>query len=173
MLFGQSSSGTIQGRVVDTSGGAVSNADVRAINQIDKTSRSFTTNPSGDFVFTDLGPGTYTILVKASGFKQFEKTDLHLTSEEILAAGDLKLQVGQVTETVEVKASGANVETASGDRSALLDNKEITDLMARGRDIMAMLQILPGVANDATGNDVLGQFSTPTIDGGQVLLQRG
>jgi hypothetical protein len=167
MLWGQSSSGTITGRVVDTSGGAVARAEVRAINQIDKTSRSFTTNASGDFVFTDLGPGSYTLLVKAAGFKQFEKTDLQLTALETLAAGDLRLQVGQVTETVEVKASAATVETASGDRSALLDSKEITDLMARGRDIMAMLQILPGVANDATGNDVLGQFSTPTIDGGR------
>ena len=118
-------------------------------------------------MFTDLGPGTYTLLVKASGFKQFEKTDLQLTASETLAAGDLRLQVGQVTETVEVKASAATVETASGDRSALLDSKEITDLIARGRDIMAMLQILPGVANAATGTDVLGQFSTPTIDGGR------
>ena len=51
MLWGQRSSGTISGRVADTSGGAVSNDDVRAISQIDKTSRSFTTNSSGEVIF--------------------------------------------------------------------------------------------------------------------------
>src|SRR5262249_20320098 len=47
------------------------------------------------------------------------------------------------------------------------DSHEVMDLMARGRDVMAMLQILPGVVDDATGSDVLGQFGTPTMSGGR------
>jgi hypothetical protein len=113
MLFGQSSSGTISGRVVDSSGGAITGAEVRAINQEDRTSRSFTTTSTGDFVFSNVDPGTYTLSVKAAGFKLFEKSDLHLSASESLAAGDIKLQVGAVTETVQVKAQGAMVETAS------------------------------------------------------------
>src|SRR4029077_4323732 len=49
--------------------------------------------------------------------------------------------------------------------SGLLDSKQITNLMARGRDVMSLLQLLPGVVDDSTGSDTLGQFATPTMDG--------
>src|ERR1035438_9049201 len=73
-LFGQTSSGTVSGRVVDPSGAAVAGAEVRIQNETIKDVRTFTTNPNGDFVFTELQPGAYTLSVKAAGFKQFEKT---------------------------------------------------------------------------------------------------
>jgi hypothetical protein len=163
--FGQSSTGTISGRVLDSSGAAVAGAEVRVINEADKQSRLFPTSSTGEFTFPDLPNGDYTISIRAVGFKQIDKKGLHLAASDALNAGSFRLDVGAVTETVEVQAQGAVVETTSGDRAALLDSKEITDLMARGRDVMAMLQVLPGVVNDATGSDVLGQFTTPTMDG--------
>jgi hypothetical protein len=116
-------------------------------------------------VFPNLEPGIYTVSVKMAGFKQLEKSGLHLSAFESLTAGDLKLEVGAVTEAIVVRASGTQVQTASGDRTAVIDSKQIEELSARGRDVMALLQILPGVVNDATGSDVLGQYSTPTIAG--------
>ena len=165
LCYGQSSTGTISGRVVDQSGASVAAAEVRVINEGDKQARIFPTSQSGEFTFPDLAPGDYTISIRRPGFKQYEKRGLHLATSDTLNAGTFRLEVGAVNETVEVQARGAVVETTSGDRSALLDSKEITDLMARGRDVMAMLQVLPGVVNDATGSDVLGQFTTPTMDG--------
>jgi hypothetical protein len=103
--------------------------------------------------------------VKASGFKQYERKDLHLVSSDRLALNDLQLEVGAVTEIVEVNASGAQVQTTSAERSGLLDSKQISELMSRGRDVMALLQILPGVVDDATGGDTLGAFGTPTMQG--------
>ena len=164
-LFGQSSSGTISGRVVDASSGAIAGVQVRVINEVDQQGRAFETNGSGEFTFPQLAPGNYTVSVKMAGFKQFDKTGLHLSASDSLDVGALRLDIGNVSETVEVKADAAVVETTNGERSALIDSREITDLMARGRDVMAMLQILPGVVNDNTGGDVLGQFTTPTIDG--------
>jgi hypothetical protein len=163
--YGQSSTGTISGRVVDQSGAAIAGAEVRVISDAEKQSRLFPSSQSGEFTFPDLASGDYTISIRHPGFKQFEKKGLHLAASDDLSAGTFRLEVGSATETVEVVAQGAVVETTSGDRSALLDSKEITDLMARGRDVMAMLQVLPGVVNDATGSDVLGQFTTPTMDG--------
>jgi hypothetical protein len=151
--------------VVDSSGAAVAGAEVKVINNDSKQNRVFPTQQSGEFTFPDLAPGEYTLAVRATGFKQYEKRGLHLTASDALDAGTIKLDVGAVTETVEVQARGAVLETTSGDRTALLDTKEIDNLMARGRDIMAMLQVLPGVVNDNTGSDVLGQFTTPTIAG--------
>ena len=164
-LFGQSAAGTVSGRVVDSTGGAIAGAQVRIMNEVDQQARSFDTAANGDFTFPQVAPGDYIISVKMTGFKQFEKTGVHLSPSDSLDVGALKLEVGAVSESIEVKAEGAVVETASGERSSLIDSTEISDLMARGRDVMAMLQILPGVVNDNTGSDVLGQFTTPTIDG--------
>ncbi|HEY6389628.1 MAG TPA: TonB-dependent receptor, partial [Bryobacteraceae bacterium] len=164
-MFGQSSSGTISGRVLDPSGSAVAGAEVRVTNQVSRSTRNFATNASGDFVFPDLEPGTYTLSVKAPGFRQSEKKDLHLAASDRLAIPDLQLEVGAVTEIVEVKATGAQVQTASAERSGLLDSKQIANLMSRGRDVMSLLQLLPGVVDDATGGDTLGAFGTPTMQG--------
>lgn len=164
-VLAQSSSGTISGRVVDSSGAAVAGAEVHVINQVDRFTRNFTTGNSGDFVFPSLDPGTYTLTVRASGFKQFDQSEIRLTALESRSLGDLKLQLGEVSETVEVVAQGTPVETATAERAGLLDSKQITDLMARGRDVMALLQLMPGVVDDATGSDTLGQFGTPTMQG--------
>jgi hypothetical protein len=163
--FAQSTSGTINGRVVDASGAVVTGAEVRVINQVDQNTRTFTTTAAGDFLFPNLEPGSYTVTVKASGFKGIEKKDVLLSASDRLAVGDLKLEVGSITETVEVVAQAAQIQTASAERSGLLDSKQVMDLMARGRDVMSLLQILPGVVDDNTGSDTLGQYATPTMAG--------
>src|SRR5690348_5216659 len=80
--FAQTSSGDISGRVVDPSGAAIPNAQVTLTNQL--TSQKLTTNTdrSGNFVFPSTQPGTFNITVTASGFKQFDKRDLHLSASE-------------------------------------------------------------------------------------------
>src|SRR5215472_16319214 len=90
----QSTSGTISGRVVDSTGAIVAGAEVRVINQVDRNTRTFTTTASGDFLFPNLEPGTYTVTTKAAGFKQYEKKDLQLSASDRLALGDLKLEIG-------------------------------------------------------------------------------
>jgi hypothetical protein len=164
-VLAQSSSATITGRVVDSTGGAISGAEVRVINQVDQNTRTFTTTNSGDFSFPNLEPGSYTVQAKAAGFKIYEKKDLRLSASDRLSIGNVQLDVGAITETVEVAASAAQIQTASAERSGLLDSKQVMNLMARGRDVMALLQILPGVVDDNTGSDTLGQYATPTMAG--------
>jgi hypothetical protein len=164
-VFAQSTAGTISGRVVDPSGAPIAGGEVHVINQVDRNTRTFTTTPTGDFVFPNLDPAIYTITAKAAGFKQVEKKDITLNANDRLAIGDVKLEVGAITETVEVTAQAAPIQTASAERSGLLDNKQIMELTARGRDVMALLQTLPGVVDDNTGGDTLGQYSTPTMSG--------
>src|SRR5262249_447952 len=79
--------------------------------------------------------------------------------------GELRLEVGTITEKVEVTAQGAAIQTESSERSALIDSRQISELMAKGRDPMALLQLLPGAVDDATGSETLGQFSIPTMSG--------
>jgi hypothetical protein len=163
--FAQSTTGTISGRTVDSSGAIIAGAEVHVINQVDQATRTFSSTGTGDFVFPNLEPGTYTITARANGFKMYEKKDILLNANDRLAVGDLKLEVGAITETVEITAQAASIQTASAERSGLLDNKQIMELTARGRDVMALLQTLPGVVDDNTGSDTLGQYSTPTMSG--------
>src|SRR5262249_9058654 len=70
---GQSVTGQINGTVVDASGGALVSSAVALTNDISKQVRSFTTDSSGSFAFTNLVPGTYTIKVSMAGFKVYEQ----------------------------------------------------------------------------------------------------
>src|SRR5256885_12356796 len=101
-LLAQSSSGTITGRVLDPTGQAVPAATLTLTKTDTRDARTLSTTATGDFVFTALQPGPYTLTVKASGFKTFEKTDLNLSASERLPAGDIVLQVGSLTETINV-----------------------------------------------------------------------
>ncbi|HLQ51189.1 MAG TPA: TonB-dependent receptor, partial [Terriglobales bacterium] len=157
----QSNSSDITGRVLDPKGQAVVDADVTLTNDQTGNTRATKTESNGEFVFATVQPGTYSITVKATGFKEFEQKGLSVSSSARVSAGDLKLQMGAVKETVTVEANATPVQTDSGERSALLDSKQVTNLMSRGRDIMALLTILPGVVQDSEGSESLGTFKSP------------
>ena len=122
----QSSSGTVTGRVVDASGAAIAGADVKLINQATKDIRKLTSGADGGFVFSSVPPGAFSLTVQSSGFKLLEKTNLNLAPSERLATGDLRLDVGTVSETVEVTSQGAAIQTESSERSALIDSRQIS-----------------------------------------------
>ena len=157
----QSSSGVISGRVLDTTADAIPGATVVLTRQGTGETRTFITSALGEFVLTSIQPGTYDLEVRAQGFKNLQKTGLVLSASERLSAGDLKLQLGSVSESVDVKADATPVQVSSSERSAVIDTHQITNLMTRGRDLMGLLVILPGVVNDGEGSDSLGVFNSP------------
>ena len=164
--FAQSSTGTITGRILDTSGKSVPGATVILTKSDTRERRNLTTAISGDFVFTALQPGPYNLRVEAKGFNVLEKTGLLLTSSERLSAGDLVLQVGQVAEVVVVTADATPVQTSSSERSAVVDSVQVTNLTTRGRDVFGLLATLPGVVYDGRGNDGLGTQNSPSAFSG-------
>lgn len=151
----QTSSGQISGRVLDSAGAVISGADVTLTNQATGDMRKTKTDSAGNFVFLALQPGTFTVSVEAPSFKRFDKKDLKLTASARLAAGDLQLQLGHVSETVSVTAEATPVQTESAERSAELDSKELSTLMSVGRDPLSLLRVLPGIvgAGDSNGRD--------------------
>src|SRR5579864_534233 len=96
----QTSSATVSGQVQDPSGLAVAGARVVLTNELTGDTRSATTDTIGQFVFTSVQPGRFTLAAEAQGFKQAKKTGLELTASERLSAGTLQLQVGSVNESV-------------------------------------------------------------------------
>jgi hypothetical protein len=151
--------------VVDASGAVIPGAQVSLTNEETGAREVATSNGAGLFVFPSLQPGTFAVSVQAAGFKQFEKRDLHLTASQRLSAGDLQLEVGAATQTVNVEAAPNPVQTETGDRSALLDNNELSHLSTPGRDALALVRLLPGVVKDGEGVDQLGTESAGAVSG--------
>jgi hypothetical protein len=165
-LIAQSSSGTIRGRVLDTTGNSVPGATITLTKNDTREVRTFSTPASGEFAFTTLQPGPYSLKVEAAGFKALEKSNLQLTASERLSAGDLALQIGTVSEVIKVTAETTPVQTASSERSGLLDTHQVTNLFTPGRDVMGLLTTLPGVIKDDTGGASLGSQGAPAAFSG-------
>ncbi len=160
----QTSSATISGSVVDKSGAVIPGAEVTLVNQATNVAATTRTNSSGDFLFPDTQPGTFAITVKAQGFKELEKVGLVLSASQNLAAGTFALQVGQVSESVTVDADITPLQTSSAERSSVLDNAQMENLLAIGRDAMALTRLSPGVVGGG-GSQSLSTTATPTVNG--------
>jgi len=160
-LFAQSSSGTITGRVLDPAGQAVPGATVTLLRTDTGETRTLVTPRSGDVTFVSLQPGPYSLQVEMQGFKTLRKDDLSLSSSERLSVGDVALELGAQNETVVVQAEVTAVQTASSERSALVDYNQVAQLPTVGRDIYGLMATLPGVVYDGRGREVIGQTTSP------------
>src|SRR3984893_3873529 len=141
----QTVSGVITGSVVDSANLSVAGATVTLTNEETNQRSSVESGPDGGFIFAAVLPGRYSIGVEMAGFKRIEKKNLNVTASERLSAGQFVLEVGAVTESVTVAASGTPVQTASAERSAVLTPAQMGTLMSRGRDFLSLIRVLPGV----------------------------
>lgn len=143
-------SGSILGTVVDQQGAVVPGATVKAMDQEQGVViRETTTDANGLFNLQPLQPGTYTIQVRAKSMKELTRPNLRLDSRQVMGLGDLKMTVGAANETVTVESTTPLVETATADRSAVIDSREVQEISLNGRDFQSLVRTLPGVvAND-------------------------
>jgi hypothetical protein len=96
-------------------------------------------------VFTSLPAGTYTVSTAPQGFKRTVASgvEVHVTENKVL---NLDVQVGQVSETVNVTSDAAPIETRSGDVSSLISEKQVTELPLNGRNYSQLALMVPGVS---------------------------
>ncbi len=163
-IFAQTVTGIISGTVADPGGLAIPGATVTLRNEETGDARETKSSDTGDFVFTAVPPGRHTVGVQFQGMKRYERRNLNLTAAERLSVGEIRMEIGAVTETVNVSAQGAVVQTTSQERSAVLDSKQMEQLMTKSRDFISLLRVLPGVVYGSE-NDVLGPSTGPTIQG--------
>lgn len=141
----QTSSSSLAGTVADSSNSVIPGATVTVINETSGETRQANTGATGDFVFTAMTPGVYTVRVEAAGLRTLESKGNVVVSSTRLALGTLQLQMGSVNQSVEVTAQGAQVQTDSSEHSELIDSKEMQNVSIRGRDPISLLGIMPGV----------------------------
>ena len=145
----QTTSGTIVGTVTDQSGAVVPSAKITLIDEATKDTRETTTKESGEFVFAALRPSTYTISVETAGFQTFRQTGIVLASSDRLSLGTLRLTVGQSTESVTITAQAPAINTEGSDTAPSLNQVQLASIPIAGRDVMALLRVLPGVGSMA------------------------
>lgn len=146
----QTTTGSLTGTLVDPSNAAVPNVNVTITEQGRQNTLSTTTDGSGRFAFTTLQPGTYTIDVKAQGFKSLRRENVTLLANDRLTLGDIQLEVGAVDQTVEVSAQAVALKTESAERSDVLVTKQLENIAVNGRSYLALAALTPGVVS--TGN---------------------
>src|SRR6266404_4969513 len=153
---GQSITGSISGTVMDSSGGVIPTASVTLVNDQTKDKRDQVTNDSGRFNFVSVQPGVYTLKIEHQGFETLLRTKVVLSANESLALGELRLQPGQVTETVTVTSEGAIVERETSDLTARITADQLNLISTKGRDVTSLLRLMPGTSNipdvEAVGN---------------------
>src|SRR6478672_5331853 len=155
-LFGQAVAvGSISGSVTDQSGSSVPGAALRMIEADKGAVHAGVTNAEGRYTFNNLPAGPYRLQVQASGFKNYSQTGIVLQVAENLTQ-NIALQVGSLTETVEVTAGASMVETRDSSIAHVIEQQRIVDLPLNGRNLTSLL-MLSGVAT-----------STMTLNGGDL-----
>jgi hypothetical protein len=174
LCFGQQLTGTLSGTVYDSAGAAIPNAKVTVKNEASGDERTTTSNSVGVFSVTAVQPGSYTVTVEAAGFKAWQQAAITMSQGESHSISNIKLQVGQVSETVEIKAGADAVIPDNAEVSTTLNAGLITDIPIVGRDAGELLKLMPGMAmtngltqgsgfNDkvvGTNNGPVGAFSS-------------
>ncbi len=152
-LPAQVTSGSIYGRVVDQTGGAIPGVVVTLSELAIGVVRTVVTDDIGVFAAPNLPPGNYTINAQMEGFKKFQKTGVRLSAADKLNAGDFTLEVGGVENTVSVTASSGElqIQSNSGERSDLITSNQINNLAMNGRNVLDLLKVIPGVTSGFDG----------------------
>jgi len=154
--FGQTISSSLIGTVVDPADAAVSNAPVTLTNSETNATRSGTTDSAGTYRFLSIDPGTYTLTVKAPGFKAMTQTGIVVSASETHNGGKMVLQLGNVSESISVTAEIAAVQLQSSEKSQTVDSSALESLTLKGRDLFGYMKLVPGVIDTGGARDVTG-----------------
>jgi outer membrane receptor protein involved in Fe transport len=160
----------IVGRVTDTSGGVLPAVTVTAQNVATKIQRTTISSDTGDFLFTLLPIGVYTVKIELQGFQTVNSRVELNTGDR--ARVDAKLQLGTVAETIMVTGEAPLLQTDTSTVGSLINEKTVQDAPIPGRNIIRMVQMIPGASEGAlsslangTRPDERRQTSSVSING--------
>ncbi len=165
--LGQAITGSIVGNVTDAGGAAVARAKITITEINTGIARTASTNEDGGYVLPYLPPGTYKLEVEKTGFKQFVQSGVLLATGEKLRL-NAALEVGQISERVEVTTAASLLQTESAELNQSFEAKKIQELPLNGRNFQSLLTLVPGVQ---PSNSQVGIFDNP--QGTQFLQVNG
>jgi hypothetical protein len=166
-LFSQSSStGTVAGTVTDPSGAAVAAATVTLTDKSTNIPRTVSTNENGRYILVDVPAGIYDVAVNKQGFRVSKLSDQAVSVGTALTL-NVTLEVGAVTESVEVTASNAELQTLNATVGNTVSGVALDSLPSISRDASTFFTLQPGVAPDGSVAGVAMDQNSFQLDGGQ------
>ena len=172
VAFAQAGSSSLRGIVSDPQGRAVAGANVTLINEQKNFTRTQTTNDDGAYVFTAVPPGTYRLEVEAGNFKKAVVSEVH-AQIDTPGTFDVKLEVGNVAETVSVVAGGdAPINTSDATLGNTFESRRITELPLNSNNVVGLLSLQPGVTRTGYVNGGRSDQANITLDGVDVNEQQ-
>jgi hypothetical protein len=161
LLYAQVDTGSITGIVTDPSGAVVTGATVKLTNEGTSAELTTTTGNDGEYKFTPVRIGNYTIAASYQGFQT--TTQRHVTVNVSSAvAVNVSLKPGQVTETVEVTSTTPQLQTQDASVGQVMDTRNVNNLPLNGRNFTFLAQLSAGVNTpqaDTRGNAASGAFA--------------
>ena len=176
MLLAQVQTGNITGTLTDQTGANIPNATVTVTNTDTGAVRTVTTNAQGSYSVLDLPIGKYQVRAEASGFGTQTRTGIELSVGQTLVV-EVKLEVGQVAQNVEVSTQVAQVNTSTSENGGTIGEVQMQDLPLNGRNYEQLFTLIPGVqplqaAQSGANFGSAPRFSVAgaRISGGSILL---
>ena len=162
-VCGQTISSSMLGTVTDPSSSVVPSAEVQLTDQATGVVRTSKSDSAGLFRFANLSAGSYSLSIRASGFKSRIEKDIALTSSETRDLGRVTLDIGNLSEVVAVTAEATPVQTASSEKGTTIDASQLSKVALKGRDVFGLMRLVPGVIDtanrDVTSPNGLGNIS--------------
>src|ERR1035441_6920832 len=154
---------SLNGTVTDPSGAVVVGARVAAVSSGTGFRRETTTSAAGTYQVTGLAVGTYTVTISRDGFKavDFKQVDLAVGQPRTI---DARLQVGSITESVEVTASLETLNRSSAEVGGLIEAEQIKEIPVSGRNWASLMMLAPGAVNYSDGSQRNIRFNGHSID---------
>jgi hypothetical protein len=144
IAWAQSTTQSVLGLVSDSTGAVLPGAKVTLTNTGTGVSVNTTTNETGNFTFSLLQVGNYDLRVEAQGFKSEVRTNLRVETAAQVRQ-NIVLDVGNITESIEVSANAVLLNTENATLGAVVENRRIIELPLNGRNIQNLAVLVPGV----------------------------
>jgi hypothetical protein len=148
---GQQTTATLVGVAVDSSGASIGGVTVKATNLATGAVREATTDGAGNYSIPFLPAGAYKVTASKEGF-QAQQVDSITLQVEQAARLDFTFKVGNVTETINVSAAVAVLQTENASVGTVIDSSKITELPLNGRNFIQLAQLIPGVQAGTPGS---------------------
>jgi len=163
-LYGQVDTGAIYGTVKDQSGAVVPGVKVTAASQETGLSVTTTSAADGNFAFTPIKIGTYTLTAEFTGFQKLVQKDVTVQVQQRVAV-DLVLHPGMVNQTVEVTGAPPALQTQDASVGQVIGSREVNDLPLNGRNFTFLAQLTAGVTQDQQDTRGLGASGSFAANG--------
>ncbi len=163
-LYGQRITGSIEGRISDASEAVLPGVEITVTSDATGQVRTGLTNETGRYNFPLLPSGTYTVQTAFPGFRTEIRSGVQVQVDRN-ARIDFELQVGQVTETIEVTADAPLIETDTSALGQVIDTQRVTELPLNGRDFLQLAVLTPGVQPVVEGSNLEGQQGSMHANG--------